>query len=392
MADWQNIPQELIDRFVDESRWDVDTLKNLSLVSRPWLSRTRHYLFHSITLAPRDIKEIYEYKSYLTRAKTSPTGSTRYYVPMSLEDRRLLDSSLDPTPQNVFLSSTPNILHHVRCLHLESSIRIGGSRKLTPIEYFQRYLGFGEDSLIVRDLTSDEGLFDLQQKRWASVDLPWGQFGLLELPFCKLQYVHIQWSVFSWMLDDSEVPSGQWLGFQFGVLLKANEGTLDHVSIDEYPGFAWREEDSSELVLDGLLHLLAQNAPQIRTLCLQGPLLPRRRASRRHSAMHPTPNVWDRPLARYPSGEEVPPVFSNPDDDDAPSNGELSIKHLFLRGFTSDSMVLIEDAFLNSSVLSRLESLALSAMPDGFNYKVFLSTLRHSLTHLTLEFNESSED
>ncbi|KAJ3863140.1 hypothetical protein EV359DRAFT_21196, partial [Lentinula novae-zelandiae] len=47
-----DLPQELIDRFIDNFLHSIDDLKNLSLVSKSWLPRARYYIFRFITLAP----------------------------------------------------------------------------------------------------------------------------------------------------------------------------------------------------------------------------------------------------------------------------------------------------------------------------------------------------
>ncbi|KAJ3710894.1 hypothetical protein DFJ43DRAFT_1009125 [Lentinula guzmanii] len=53
-----DLPQEVIDRFIDELSNSIEDLRNLSLVCRSWLRRARYHLFRSITLGPQDFKEI----------------------------------------------------------------------------------------------------------------------------------------------------------------------------------------------------------------------------------------------------------------------------------------------------------------------------------------------
>lgn len=409
-----DLPQELIDCIVDELSESSEDLRSLSLVGRAWLLRARYHLFRSITLAPRDPKEIDEYHAYLKKkafSRISP-GTQRYYDPLSPAERKSLDYPPDQKPQNVLLSllSNTDTLFHVRGLRLDSSIRIGGGRKVSPADYLQRWLGFGmpnpiETCIIARDLSRDDDFDEVQQMRWHSVDLPWGYYeGLHALPFRNLRSLHVQWSVFSWVcpfdLNDCALfpPPSQWPGYQFGMLLKASRDTLEHVSIDEYPGFRFEiyaEEDLAE-TSDVLLDVLARNAPNLRSLCLGGLMLPR------PSLLPNSEQYTTRPPPSYPSGEEVPPILSGQGYDDiflsVCSSDSLEphnfpyLEKFFLRGFSSESTVLIDDSLLNRSRLagSGVKYLAFSAMPLDYDYKILFS-LGHSLTHLTLDVDESSE-
>ncbi|KAJ3742319.1 hypothetical protein DFH05DRAFT_202624 [Lentinula detonsa] len=87
-----NLPQELIDRIIDELSNLIEDLRNLSLVCRPWLRRARYHLFRSITLGPRDLKEIREHYAYVKQK-----ASRRGWDPddrLSFEEEKLLRSPL----------------------------------------------------------------------------------------------------------------------------------------------------------------------------------------------------------------------------------------------------------------------------------------------------------
>lgn len=413
-----DLPQELIDRFVDDHSESTEDLKNLSLVGRCWLHRARYNLFRLITLAPQDPKEIKEYYAYLRRRVSMPArGGRNHYHALTSSEQRLLHSSLTqhPQPQKQFLSSLSDILPYVRGLRLESSIRIGGGRKIPPMEYFHRWLGYGneyaEESLLMRDLVSyDDNFLEKQNERWEAVDLPWGhRAGLHELPFRNLRYLHIQWSAFGWISPspvaediDGDFPDSvnpdMWPGYQLGKLLKSSADTLNHVSIDEYPGFQLEQYGTPPHGTDALLDVLAENAPNLKSLCLGGLMVPRRMSPHPmhdHYIDSPDPGPFfsrDRPA--YRTGEEVPPVYSDPIYNDGTTPRQaiiLSLERLYLRGFDSKSTLLIEDVLLNRGILSsNTKYLALSAMPEDFDYMFLFSRLRQSITHLTLDLDKSS--
>ncbi|KAJ3856457.1 hypothetical protein EV368DRAFT_61675 [Lentinula lateritia] len=405
-----DLPQELIDRFVDDHSESTEDLKNLSLVGRCWLHRARNHLFRLITLAPQDSKEIREYYAYLRRRVSMPAcGGRNHYQALTSSEQRLLHSSLtqNPQPQKQFLSSIKDTLPYVRGLRLESSIRIGGGRKIPPMEYFHRWLGYGNEcageSLLMRDLVSyDDDFPEKQNERWEAIDLPWGhRAGLHELPFRNLR-------AFGWIpsspvaedidgdLPDSVNPD-MWPGYQLGKLLKSSADTLNHVSIDEYPGFQLEQYGTPTHDTDALLDILAENAPNLKSLCLGGLMVPRRMSPHpMHDhyidSPHPVP-FFSRDRPAYCTGEEVPPVYSDPiyNDGTTPRQGiRLSLERLYLRGFDSKSTLLIEDVLLNRGILSsNTEYLALSAMPEDFDYKFLFSRLRQSITHLTLDLDDS---
>ncbi|KAJ4465265.1 hypothetical protein C8J55DRAFT_528839 [Lentinula edodes] len=409
-----DLPQELIDHFIDGFFDSIDDLKNLSLVSKSWLPRARYHIFRFITLAPQDLERIREYYAYLEHKASAIRNGRYYHHPFSFAEQRLLHSSLlgDLHPQTFFISSLQDTLHLVQGLRLESFIRVGRGRRISPQKYFHQWLGIrgqesAEESILMRDLYVDDKFHKRQKDRWNAVDLPWGhRAGLHALPFRCLRYLQIRWSVFSWIppcvLLEGEESSAvhadptQWPGYQLAMLFKANANTLDHVSIDEYPGFR-SENYSSIQTSDALLHLLAKNVPKLKLLFLGGPMqrvdnIPIPEIS--FDLPQPTdPDALlfrDRPL--YPSGKEVPYVHpnlastSNYDSDCV----LLSLDCFAIRGFDLESTLLIEDALLNSGALSATKYLALFAMPANFNYMFFLSRLRQSLTHLTLDLDKTT--
>ncbi|KAF5379555.1 hypothetical protein D9757_009258 [Collybiopsis confluens] len=379
------IPQELIDRFIDESSDSVEDLKSVSLVGKAWVNRARFHLFRSVTLAPLDPKEISEYQAYL-RQKASNSGKSRhFYQPLSPAEQRSLRLPSIQKSRCQILDSLADSLHHI-----------------PSVEYFRRWLGLGGDdaaaeSMIMRDLRSDEGFYAMQYMRWGSLDLPWGWGGIDQLPFCNLCYLHIEWSVFGWTGPPSWVQYPQELRIgptpQFITFLQANGEGLVHLSLDEYPGYQLTqlEDDAPE----GLMHLLAKYAPKLHTLQLS--------ASHPHQTNPPPPPPPPPPphphfhhdneassrniVPVYPSGEDVSALSLDAIEEDVDlASSSLTLERLQLSGFGMESMVLIEDALLNGDVISTgtLRRLALSAMPIGYNYSVFLSPLRKSLTHLTL--------
>ncbi|KAJ4472973.1 hypothetical protein J3R30DRAFT_748344 [Lentinula aciculospora] len=414
-----DLPQELIDRLIDEVSESTEVLKNISLVGKSWLHRARYHLFRCMTLAPQDPNEIREYYEHLKRQTSSMShggGGRNYYQALSLPERQFLDSPLarNSQPTKLLLSSISDIIRYVRVLRLESSIRIGGGRRISPVEYFHRWLGYGgdraEDCLLMRDLSFDEDFGIKQEDRWNAVDIPWGhRAGLYAIPFKHLRYIYIQWSVFGWIAsspvpeevddleDDISANPNLWPGYQLGMLLKSSGKTLEQIFIDEYPGFQLEQYTSTDSA-DGLLNILARNAPNLRSFCLGGPILPIRNALRADEYLD-TPKFVTRDRPVYRTGEEVPPVCPDPtcdlnDEEALPPHAGLSLERFFLQGFDSETVLLIEDALLNNGGLSvqKIKHLALSAMPEDFSYTLLFSRLRRSLTHLTLDVDQSTSN
>ncbi|KAJ3995814.1 hypothetical protein F5050DRAFT_1808306 [Lentinula boryana] len=403
-----DLPQEVIDRIIDELSNSIEDLRNLSLVCRPWLRRARYHLFRSITLGPQDFKEIREHYAYV-KLKASRGG----WDPddrLSFDEEKLLRSPLaeNPQPVQLFLSSISDTLPCVRGLRLLPLIQVGRGL-FSAKNYFHKWLGFGGDQYVPecyvkRELSPNEDFYERQKARWDAVDLPWGHgAGIHALPFRNLRYIHIQWSVFSWTPpslssggDDIPISMSPnlWPGFQLAMLIKSNADTLDYISIDEYPGFRLDQYTSTSNA-DGLLDLLAQNAPKLRSLSLGGLLRPF------NPHLHITqPSGSSAFLSKdppiYPSGEEVPHVSSDwafPRNDLPLTNPrQSSLESLSIRGFDSESTLLIEDAFLNRGVfaVTTIKYLALSAMPEDYNYMFLFSKLYQSLTHLTLDLDKST--
>ncbi|KAJ3786015.1 hypothetical protein GGU10DRAFT_352912 [Lentinula aff. detonsa] len=403
-----DLPQEVIDRFIDELSNSIEDLRNLSLVCRSWLRRARYHLFRSITLGPQDFKEIREH--YADVKRKASRGGWDPDDRLSFDEEKLLRSPLaeNPQPVQLFLSSISDTLPCVRGLRLIPFIQVG--RGLFPAQdYFHKWLGFGGDlyvseCYVKRESSPNEDFYKRQKARWDAVDLPWGhRAGIHALPFRNLRYIHIHWSVFSWTppslsSEGDDVPISMspthWPGFQLAMLIKSNADTLDYVSIDEYPGFRLDQYTSTPNA-DGLLDLLAQNAPKLRSLSLGGLL---RQFNPHIHITQPSDSSFflskDPPI--YPSGEEVPNVSSDwafPRNDPPLTNPrQSSLECLSLRGFDSESTLLIEDAFLNRGVFSatRIKYLALSAMPKDYNYMFLFSKLYQSLSHLTLDLDNST--
>ncbi|KAJ3994968.1 hypothetical protein F5050DRAFT_1770450 [Lentinula boryana] len=398
-----NLPQEIIDRFIDEFFNSIENLKNLSLVNSSWVHRARYHLFRFITLGPQDLKEIRHYYAEL-KATDTELGWHVYYQ-LSNSEQKLLRSPLaqNPQPYESFLSSIADTLPDVRGLRLESLLRLGGVRRISPEHHFRKWLELGRDKN-VEDLLVDKDFSAKQKDRWEAVDLPWGHHaGIHALPFRNLRYIHIQWSVFSWTPptlssggDDFLVCTNpnQWPGYQLAMLLKSNADTLDHVSIDEYPGFRVQQYNSTFHV-DALLGILTQNVPNLQSLSLGG----LRRVF--HPHLHVTQPLGSSSFleskpAIYPSGEEVPHAFPaegcSGDVHRSVNSRQLSLKRFFLRGFDSEATSLIEDVFLNGGVspIKSIQYLALSAMPEDYNYMFLFSRVFQSLTHLTLDLDQST--
>ncbi|KAJ3873618.1 hypothetical protein F5051DRAFT_418785 [Lentinula edodes] len=193
-----DLPQELIDRFIDD-------LKNLSLVSKPWLPKARYHIFRFITLAPQDLERIREHYAYLEHKASAIRNGRYYHHPFA--EQRLLHSSLFGYlhPQTFFVSSLRDTLHLVQGLQLESFIQVGRGRRISPQKYFDQWLGirgqeFAEESILMRDLYVDDKFHKRQKDHWNAIDLPCGhRAGLHALPFRCLRYLQIRWSVFSWI-------------------------------------------------------------------------------------------------------------------------------------------------------------------------------------------------
>ncbi|KAJ4467043.1 hypothetical protein J3R30DRAFT_3580257 [Lentinula aciculospora] len=237
------------------------------------------------------------------------------------------------------------------------------------------------------------GLRERQKARWDAVDLPWGPgaAGLHALPFRNLRFIYITWYVFSWTPPSEHglTNSYNWPSYQLAMLIKSNADTLDHVYIDEYPGFQL-EKYGSRSIGDALLDLLAQNAPKLRSLSLGGlrePFYPHLHISKPQGS----DDFLSGSPALYPSGEIIPHVMTD-DNRLLENSSKSSLERLFIQGFDSESTILIEDAFLNRDVFSlgSLRYLALSLMPVNYNYAFILSKVQGSLTHLTLNLDKST--
>ncbi|KAJ3713105.1 hypothetical protein C8R42DRAFT_685219 [Lentinula raphanica] len=388
------LPQELVDRIIDEFYDSFGDLKNLSLVARSWLHRARCHLFRSLTLNPQDLQAIRDHYADLKRRDSldfilDPDD----YV--SLQDKKFLCSPLaeNPQPTQSFLSSITNIIPHVRGLQLLSWIQVGD--QLVPAKVYHReWLGYGGDAYashcrLRRSLSSNEDFLERQKVQWNSIDLPWERgTGLHALPFRNLRLIYIQWSVFSWTLPFERTAGpanpANWPGIQLALLLKSNGSTLDHVHVTEYPGF---QPDKNGSTRDALLNLLAQNAPNLRSLCLGG--LRKAYYPQFRSLESEDPPLPDRVL--YPSGEEVPHIIL--DHNCPPDNlATIYLERLFLQGFEAESTILIQEAMLNGGVFSlkNLSHLVLSVMPMGYDYMFMFSKVQGTLTHLTLDLKDST--
>ncbi|KAJ3712607.1 hypothetical protein C8R42DRAFT_686364 [Lentinula raphanica] len=390
------LPQELIDRFVDEFHDSPRNLKTLSLVARAWSHRARYHLFRSLTLVPQDLQAIRDkYADVKRRASLEFIADPDDYL--SSREERFLRSPLAADPQSThsFLTSTiSNALHHVRGVRLLSYIMVG-DQGIPMMEYLQKWLGYGIDEAYASyrlkwTSLSNEDLQKRQKAQWDAVDRPWGRgTGLHALPFRNLRFIHIEWSVFGWTPPSERGVVGltnldHWPGYQLAKLFESNADTLDHVFIDEYPGFQLNHYNSTSNG-DTLLEVLAQNAPNLQSLSLRGLRQPF------YAHFHtPQPEGYenyvlaDRP--RYPSGEEIPHVMSD-DNSLLERTTKPSLERLHIQGFGPESTLLIEDAIFNRSVLSmeNLSHLALCVMPEDYDYMFMFSKVRGSLTHLTLD-------
>ncbi|KAJ3756132.1 hypothetical protein EV360DRAFT_85255 [Lentinula raphanica] len=390
-----HLPQELVDHIVDEFHDSVADLKVLSLVEKSWLHRARYHLFREFTLVPQDLRAIRDkYADVKRRASMEFIADPDDYL--TPREERFLRSPLAADPQSThsFLISIPNALHHVRGVRLLSYIMVG-DQGIPMMEYCQKWLGYGMDetysSCRLRwTSSSNEDLQERQKALWDAVDRPWGRgTGLHALPFRNLRFIHIEWSVFGWTPPSERGLVGvinldHWPGYQLAKLFESNADTLDHVFIDEYPGFQLNHYNSTSNG-DTLLEVLAQNAPNLQSLSLRGLRQPF------YAHFHtPQPEGYENYVLadcpRYPSGEEIPHVMIN-DNSLLERVTKPSLKRLHIQGFAPESTLLIEDAIFNRSVLSveNLSHLALCVMPEDYDYKFMFSKVQGSLTHLTLD-------
>ncbi|KAJ3831003.1 hypothetical protein F5878DRAFT_636446, partial [Lentinula raphanica] len=247
-------------------------------------------------------------------------------------------------------------------------------------------------------LLLEEHFRERQKALWDAVDLPWGHgpdVGLHTLPFRNLRFLSLQWSVFSWTPPPEHglvgsINPDHWPGYQLAMLIAANADTLDHISIYGYPGFQLERYDSISSG-DALLDLLAKNAPNLQTLSLGGlrePYFPHLQSVQPKG----TDDFLSESHPVYPSGKEVPYVMSV-DNPLPPENFTgPSLKRVFIQGFDPESTVLIEDAIFNRGVFSvrSLTHLALSVMPKDYDYMFMFSKVQTTLTHLTLDMNDST--
>ncbi|KAJ3845424.1 hypothetical protein F5878DRAFT_599520 [Lentinula raphanica] len=396
-----SLPQELIDRIIDEFHDSSQDLNTLSLVGRSWLQRARFHLFRYLTLVPQDIQAICEDYAEVKRRASDPVMSDLY---LDFHEIRFLRSSLGQNPQPTvsFLSSITNVLPYVQGCRLLSDVRVG-AQHVTVVDYLHNWLGFGGDEYasqcrLIRTSSSKEEFWQRQKARWDAIDLPWGRgTGIHALPFRALKFIHIDWSVFSWtppsergQIMGSTNPA-HWPGHQLALLIDSNANTLDHVSINEYPGFQLKHYNSTSNG-DVLLDLLAKLGPNIHSLSLGGlrqPFYPsfhlvRPEGSNDFLSLDP---------AVYPSGEEVPHAMLG--DNCLPQKSSAPyLERLYLQGFDLESTSLIEDCIFNHGVFSvrGLTHLALTVMPRDYDYMFMFSKLQGSLTHLTLDLNRSTCD
>ncbi|KAJ3967661.1 hypothetical protein EV361DRAFT_1007462 [Lentinula raphanica] len=373
-----DLPQELIDRFIDEFHDSNEDLKALSLVSRSWLHHARYHLFRSLALMPQDftaMREHYDDVKYKASLPSTKDPDLR----LTLQDENFLRSPLAGNPQSTqaFLSSIATTLPYVRGLRLLSFVQVGN--KLMPARnYLQGWLGYGGDECAVR-----------RKARWESLDLPWGRgSGLHALPFRNLRFLYIQWSVFSWTPpSEGSINPDDWPGYQLAMLISSNANTLDQVYVDEYPGFQLVQRCSSP-IRDALLDLLAKNAPNLQSLCLGGLREPFYMSFSDNIKPEGSDNFLIRDRALYPAGEKIPHVMRS--DYCLPMNSpSISLQRLYIEGFDPESTTLLEGAILNRGIFSlqNLTHLALSVMPKGYNYMFMFSQVQGSLTHLSLDLN-----
>ncbi|KAJ3770118.1 hypothetical protein FB446DRAFT_847231 [Lentinula raphanica] len=391
-----DLPQELIDRFIDEFHDSNEDLKALSLVSRSWLHHARYHLFRSLALMPQDftaMREHYDDVKYKASLPSTKDPDLR----LTLQDENFLRSPLAGNPQSTqaFLSSIATTLPYVRGLRLLSFVQVGN--KLMPARnYLQGWLGYGGDecsshSRLAWQSLSYEDFLQRRKARWESLDLPWGRgSGLHALPFRNLRFLYIQWSVFSWTPpSEGSINPDDWPGYQLAMLISSNANTLDQVYVDEYPGFQLVQHCSSPN-RDALLDLLAKNAPNLQSLCLGGLREPFYMSFSDNIEPEGSDNFLIRDRALYPAGEKIPHVMRS--DYCLPMNSpSISLQRLYIEGFDPESTTLLEGAILNRGIFSlqNLTHLALSVMPKGYDYMFMFSQVQGSLTHLSLDLKDS---
>ncbi|KAJ3756131.1 hypothetical protein EV360DRAFT_72263 [Lentinula raphanica] len=359
------LPQELIDRFIDEFHDSNEDLKALSFVSRSWLHRARYHLFRSLALMPQDftaMREHYDDVKYKASLPSTKDPDLR----LTLQDEDFLRSPLAGNPQSTqaFLSSiaTTLLMFEVYDCYRLSKLAIN----LCPRGIIFR-AGLDMESL------SYEDFLQRRKARWESLDLPWGRgSGLHALPFRNLRFLYIQWSMFSWTPpSEGSINPDDWPGYQLAMLISSNANTLDQVYVDEYPGFQLVQHCSSPN-RDALLDLLAKNAPNLQSLCLGGLREPFYMSFSDNIEPEGSDNFLIRDRALYPAGEKIP-------------------HHLYIEGFDPESTTLLEGAILNRGIFSlqNLTHLALSVMPKGYDYMFMFSQVQGSLTHLSLDLKDS---
>ena len=83
-----NIPQELIDKIIDKI-WDADdfpshaTTKAASLVSRAWVDRSQHYLFHNIRFSTFR----HPFRRWCDAVSPGPNGVSRHVRSLTIQAR-----------------------------------------------------------------------------------------------------------------------------------------------------------------------------------------------------------------------------------------------------------------------------------------------------------------
>ncbi|KAJ3712608.1 hypothetical protein C8R42DRAFT_686369 [Lentinula raphanica] len=400
-----DLPQEIIDHIIDEFHHSAKELKNLSLVGKSWLPRARYHLFRYLVFTARDLQAIRDDYACVKR-KASPEFAIDPRNYLSNTEKRFLHSPLAQNPQTAqsFLSSIADSLSHVRGLRLLSNIQLGALKRLTAETYFHQWLGYGDrdhasNCLLRRGSSSDEDFRDRQKARWDAIDLPWRPGpGIHALPFRNLRYINVQWSVFSWTPPSIEhdivgpMNPDRWPGYQLATLIKANADSLDDICIYQYPGYRL-EQYNPTTNGDALLDLLARHAPKLRSLTLGGfrwPFSPHLYASKED----PSSRFLSSSRALYPSGEKVPHVRDWDHDRLSATAADHPLERLYLQGFDAESTILLEDALLNHGAfsLTSLTHLALSVMPEDYDYMFMFSNVRWSLTHLTLDLDETILD
>ncbi|KAJ3817792.1 hypothetical protein F5880DRAFT_1332827 [Lentinula raphanica] len=171
-----DLPQEFIDRFIDEFHDSNKDLKALSLVRRSWQHRARYHLFRSLTLMPQDFTAMREHYDDVKYKASLPSTKDPDFR-LTLQDENFLRSPLAGNPQSTqaFLSSIANTLPDVRGLRLLSFVQVGN--KLMPARNYLHWLGYGGDecashSHLAWQSLSYEDFLQRRKARWDSLDLP----------------------------------------------------------------------------------------------------------------------------------------------------------------------------------------------------------------------------